>query len=254
MNEPLTFLSWNLCMMKTSAQAPMHWRMDLTENEIREVVLRESPDFVCFQELPGLVPFVEGYDLLPANTRSHSGDIATIVRKDWIDKIEVDVINRFAVFAIIPSENLTLVNVHLAPGNNGKFKRLDMLQQIEQKCKTDGLLIVGDTNSRLSEEKLIAEVGLQGTKPPRATWDTRANRFRDQGHEFTAYFTRYFHNQQVVVQDVEVWDEPIEHEGKKFFVSDHFALTGSFHLAQSDEGDLEGEDDRADESDDPEVE
>ena len=222
-------------MMKSSAQAPMHWRMDLTENEIREFVLRESPDFVCFQELPGLVPFVEGYDMLPANTRSHSGDIAIIARKDWMDKIQVDVIKGFAVFAVIPSEDLTLVNVHLEPSNNGKFKRLDMLQQIVHKCTTEGLVIVGDTNSRLSEEKLIAELGLSGTKPPRATWDTRANRFRDQGHEFTAYFTRYFHNQYTIVDDVEVWDEPIEHEGKSFFISDHFALTGSFQLLDSGE-------------------
>lgn len=232
-NQSFSFLSWNLCMMNISEQAPTSWRPDLAESEIRKFILKLDPDFVCFQELPGIVPFVETHDLLPANTKSHCGDMATIVRKDLMEHIKAEVIDGFAVIAKIESANLTLANVHLEPGRNGAGRRKEMLATILNSCETDGLAIIGDTNSRLDEEKkLAANLGLVGEKPPKATWDTRANRFRDKDPKFTAYFTRYFHNESTRVTDVEVWDEPIVHEDRKFHLSDHFALSGRVSVSQ----------------------
>lgn len=173
-----------------------------------------------------MVPYVETHDLLPANTISHCGNIATIVRKELMEYVKADVVDRFAVIAKIESANLTLANVHLEPGRNGAGRRKEMIATISNGCETDGLIIVGDTNSRLEEEKKLEDLGLVGEKPPKATWDTRANRFREDGPKFTAYFTRYFHNESTRVKDVEVWDEPIVFENRKFHLSDHFALSG----------------------------
>ena len=50
-------------------------RLDLTESKVRELILELQPDFVLFQQLPALVPDVQQYDLIPANTISHSGTI-----------------------------------------------------------------------------------------------------------------------------------------------------------------------------------
>ena len=47
-------------------------RLDLTESKVRELILELQPDFVLFQQLPALVPDVQQYDLIPANTISHS--------------------------------------------------------------------------------------------------------------------------------------------------------------------------------------
>ena len=214
-------------MMVPSHEAPVGWSMEHTEAKIRELVLQLDPDFVCFQELPGLVPYVETHDLLPANTESHSGNIATLVRNEMKDEVETIAIGRFAVVAKIESRNITLANVHLAPSKEGADKRIRMLEALMQRCETPGLLVVGDTNTRVSEEDKVESVGLIGQRPPRATWDSKTNLFRAGGAKFTAYFTRYFHNRSVAVDEVEVWDERVEYEETKFHLSDHFPLTGS---------------------------
>ena len=101
--EPITFLTWNLCMMVSSHEAPAGWSQEHTEAKVRELVLQLDPDFVCFQELPGLVPYVETHDLLPANTESHSGNIATLVRNEMKEEVQAMAIGRFAVAAKIES-------------------------------------------------------------------------------------------------------------------------------------------------------
>ena len=228
--EPITFLTWNLCMMVSSQEAPAGWSQEHAEAKVRELVLQLDPDFVCFQELPGLVPYVETHDLLPANTESHSGNIATLVRNEMKDEVQATAIGRFAVTAKIESRNITLANVHLAPSQEGADKRIRMLQTLIQRCETPGLVVVGDTNTRVAEEEKIEKIGLVGERPPRATWDTKANLFRAGGGKFTAYFTRYFHNREVVVDEVEVWDDKVEHNETQFHLSDHFPLSGSARL------------------------
>ena len=100
-------------------------------------------------------------------------------------------------------------------------------------CETPGLAIIGDTNSRLKEEERLEDFGLTGKKPPQATWDTKANRFRDEGPKFTAYFTRHFHNDTVEITDVKVWDDPIESDEVTFHLSDHFPLSGKGKVKKS---------------------
>ena len=230
-----TFLTWNLCLLEPSAEAPANWRMDLTESKVREFILELQPDFVFFQELPALVPFVENYDLIPSNTISHSGTIATIAKEELMDDLESKSIGRYGVFTAVRSARLTFANVHLEPGKDGDFKRLEMLRTISRTCPTDALAIIGDTNMRIAEEKSLQPLGLFGDRPPRPTWNTKLNKYRDKGRAFTSYFTRYFHSDYVEVDNIVVHDEPTEHEGDKFFLSDHFALSGRVTVLTKDE-------------------
>ena len=236
MSRPsFTFLSWNLCLLEPSAEAPSNWRMDLTESKVREFILELQPDFVFFQELPALVPYVEKYDLIPSNTISHSGTIATIAKEELMDDLESKSIGRFGVFTAVRSARLTFANVHLEPGRDGDFKRLEMLRTISNTCPTEALAIIGDTNMRISEEKSLEPIGLFGERPPTPTWNTKKNKYRDNGRAFTSYFTRYFHSDRCEIDNVKVHDEPIEYEGDKFFLSDHFALSGRVTVLSKEE-------------------
>lgn len=228
--------------MERSEEAPAHWREDLTEAEIRKRVIETNSDVVCFQELPGMVPFVESHDLAPANTISHSGTIATIVRKSMVKQMTAEAVGRFAVLTTFHDIGLTIANVHWESGQDGADKRASMAKAIVDRCKTNSLLIVGDTNSRLVEEKTYRSIGLVGQRPPKPTWDSRKNGFRKTQRKthrsFTAYFTRYFHNSNCHVHDVRVFDTPIQVESNRFFLSDHFALGGvvecSAHAVESE--------------------
>ena len=201
--------------------------MDQAEAKVREFILENDPDFVFFQELPGLVPYVETHDLIPANTTSHSGNIATIVRKNLMDELDSKPVGRFAVLTTMPSAGISFANVHLEPGRNGDSKRLSSLKRLITECKTPGLVVVGDTNTRTNEQEQIGPLGLEGKLPPRATWNSRKNLFREGGNKYTAYYTRYFHSKNVNVTSIKVWDRPIKEDAREFFLSDHFAMSGT---------------------------
>ena len=95
-------------------------------------------------------------------------------------------------------------------------------------CPTDSLLIVGDTNTRIAEEAAIFETGLLGNRPPAPTWDSRRNQhsIKADAKAFTCYFSRYFHNNAVAVENVKVHNQPLNFDGIEFFLSDHFAISG----------------------------
>jgi hypothetical protein len=224
--KTFSFLTWNLCLMQNSDQAPASWRIDQTESKIRELILQLDPDFVFFQELPGLVPYVETHDLVPANTTSHSGNIATIARKSLMDDLVSKSVAGFAVLTSVKSDGITFANVHLEPGKNGGHKRLASFRRIVTECKTPGLAIIGDTNTRLTESASLDAIGLIGKRPSAATWNSKVNRFRSDGRKFTAYFTRYFHDERTQIDNVKVWDQPLLFDDREFFLSDHFALSG----------------------------
>ncbi len=96
---------------------------------------------------------------------------------------------------------------------------------------TDNLVIIGDTNTRQAEVNAIVELGLCDHTPPSATWDSRRNRFRSGGASFVAYFTRVFSRGAVTVDNQRVLDDrPLEVDGRRFFLSDHFALAGTIEV------------------------
>ncbi len=227
-----TFLTWNLCLLEKSHQAPANWQLDQAEARVREFILDLDPDFVFFQELPGLVPYVETHDLVPANTITHSGNIATLARHELMESLQSRTVDKFAILTSIRSAGISFANVHLEPGPNGKQKRFASLERLAKTCGTPALLIAGDTNTRTSEVESWSHLGFEGKLPPRATWNSRTNQFRDGDRKYTAYYTRYFHSRNVKVSNVRVWDQPIQVQGKKFHLSDHFAMSGKAALAE----------------------
>ena len=216
--------------MENSHQAPFGWRMDQAESLIRKRVLSIDPDFVCFQELPGLVPYVETHELIPANTVSHCGNLATLVRRGLLDQVESRAIGRNAVLSAMESVGFSIANVHLPPGSQGEVERLAAIERIVSICPTPNLLVVGDTNTRISETSAIEALGIRGELPPAPTWDSRRNRFREDGKRFTTYFTRYFHRGGFEVKDVRVFNQAWNVDDARFFLSDHFALAGRVNL------------------------
>lgn len=227
----LSFLSWNLALLVRSAQAPLYWDAGNSEAIVRDTVLGLAPDIVLYQELPGLVPFVETHSLVPANPRSHSGHLATLVNQELATtELRINTVDGCGLLTTFVALDLTIANVHLAPGKGADADRLMQMVQVIKASPTERLLIVGDTNMRVSEAETLHDFGFVGDKPPHATWDSRRNRFRTVGPEFHAYFTRWFASPGVRVDQVTVHRDPVEHSGHEFFLSDHYALSGVIHL------------------------
>jgi hypothetical protein len=88
------------------------------------------------------------------------------------------------------------------------------------------LAVVGDTNTRTKEEVNIAKIGLRGERPPQPTWNGRICKFRRDNRNYTAYFTRAFQSDGLLVDEAKVWTQPINQRGYTFHLSDHFAMSG----------------------------
>ena len=225
----LTFLSWNLAMLERSEEAPPSWGEEHTQAAVREVVLDLSPDIVLFQELPGVVPYVETHAMVKANPMSHSGNLATLTGHHLADEeILHTVVPRCGLLVTFVERDLTIANVHLSPSQAGAEERLTQLEAIIEASPTADLVVIGDTNTRTAEEPNIAALGLTGDRPPRPTWDGRRNRFRGPAGDFVAYFSRHFASPSVTVQDVKVLaGSAIEEGAHRFHLSDHFGFTGT---------------------------
>jgi endonuclease/exonuclease/phosphatase family metal-dependent hydrolase len=230
--SPLSFFSWNLAMLERPAAAPLFWEVSNTEAVVREQVLQIEPDIVLFQELPGMVPFVETHSMIPANPKSHSGNLATLVHNQLATtELKIATVDGCAILTTFVELDLTIANVHLPAGKGAAPDRLMCLSKVIQASPTLPLVIVGDTNMRLDEADALLDFGFSGEKPPHPTWDSRRNNFRADAYEFSAYFTRWFASPGVAVSDVVVHRAPIKHDDKKFFVSDHYALGGQIVLS-----------------------
>ncbi len=214
-------------MMRRSAEAPHQWGIEHSEEAIRSFVAERDPDIVCFQELPGLVPYIDTHALVPVSTRSHHGDIATLIRSGLMSRTESRVEKGFAVITKIG--DLTVANVHLAPGADGAIARLAMLHQLAAGA-SDPLVVLGDTNMRLSEWDLAAEMGFAVAKPDQPTWDSRVNRFNEEGAGFAAYFTTVATRGAVSAAGLEVSTKPVRYLDKSFHLSDHYPLTGDLEV------------------------
>ncbi len=225
----LAFLTWNLALLERSAEAPASWGQLDAESAVRDVVLEIEPDIVLLQELPGLVPYVETHGMIPANPRSHSGNLATLVTHELLaDSPRFATVDGTALMVTFDRLDLTVANVHLAPGRQGRAQRLTAFEAIAVRSPTERLIVAGDTNTRAEELDALIGVGLVAPQLPAPTWDSRRNRFRSHGPRFRASFTRYLVRGQVIVSDVAVHDRPIvTADTHRFHLSDHYALSAT---------------------------
>lgn len=223
-------------MLERSDQAPASWTGEHAQAAIREFALRVRPDVIHFQELPRMVPYVETHAMVPSNPATHSGNLATLVTHRLVKagQPEPRTVDRTALLTVLRPLDLTLANVHLIPGPGAAEQRYQQMARVKAATDTAHLLVLGDTNSRLVEAERFTQLGLRGEKPPEPTWDSRGNRFNKDMPEFSAYFTRYFVSAGLSVDDVTVWSgAAVEHDGSRFQLSDHFALSGRIRWAPS---------------------
>ena len=217
--------------MERSAQAPFSLQHFEIEAAIRQFVLDQEPGIVCLQELPNLVPFVETLDLMRATTQSHSGRLATLVAKTVTasttpEILAVEGVGLLTTFPEVDGRpSFSVANVHLEPGRGGVGRRLEQLGEIVTQSPTERILIIGDTNMRVADVEFVKEAGFAVPKPKRPTWNSKRNRFQADGFGFTAYFTRPFVSPGLQISNMVVHDKPTTVDGKKFYWSDHFALS-----------------------------
>ena len=222
-------------MLERSDFAPSGWRMDQSEAAVRHLVMEADCDVVMFQELPGLIPYIDTHEMAPANAKGQSGDIATLVRRALMPEISASRIKNAVMIHVAPMD-LTIANVHLPSGRGGDGARIRTLKEIKRSSKSKHLAIIGDTNTRTKEEESIAKLGLLGDRPPEPTWNGTLNKFRQSERSFTAYFTRAFHSSDLKIAKPKVWTKPIERQGQSFHLSDHFAMTGRITLTSKPDG------------------
>lgn len=222
-------------MLERPAAAPIDWEPEHTKAEVREVVLDRSPDLVTFQELPGVVPYVETHDMVRSNPITHSGNLATLVGNHLIDEAKPTALTvpGCAMLTVL-FDAVTVANIHLAPGPGQGAVRREQLESVVAAAPTDAVVIIGDSNTRLDEEPALEAIGLNGPRPPEPTWDSKRNRFRKTGPEFVAFFTRCWTNGDVSITDLEVLSKPSTDVGDgPFHVSDHYAITGTIVFGPS---------------------
>ncbi len=221
----LTILSWNLAMFERSADAPTYWGHSDVEATVRETVLAVKPDIVAYQELPGLVPFVETHDMIRSNPRSHSGNLATLVtHRLMATEPQAAGVKDTGILTTFPEIDLTVANVHLAPGRGSAERRREQVRVVLDASPAERVVVIGDTNTRIDEEATFADLGLDAPRPPVPTWDGYRNRFRGDQGAFRAFFTRALTAGPVSIVDQQVLDEPLDVDGQRFHLSDHFAL------------------------------
>lgn len=212
-------------MMERSDEASLLWGQVDTEAVVRQTILDLRPDVVCFQELPGVVPFIETHDMIRANPRSHSGNLAVLVTHDLMaTNPTFKTVSRTAVVVDLPEQNLSVANVHLAPGKAGADDRLHQLSITLQAAQNNNVIVIGDTNLRVGEDQALESIGLGGELPPKPTWDGYRNGFRGAKGQFRAYFTRALTTSDVTVTEQQVIDQATEAYDHRFHVSDHFPL------------------------------
>lgn len=201
--------------------------MEQTEAAIRETVLDLDPDVIVFQELPKLVPYIETHDMVRGNPRSHSGNMATLVRRELLEGRGPRISSVPGCALLTTLHGITIANVHLAPGTgvSAAAKRLDQMREVKEASPTQTLLVIGDTNTRVEEVRPITELGLSTEPPPWPTWDSRRNHFREDGPKFTAYFTRWFVDGGIEVDTTDVWTDPYRAGDTEFHLSDHYPMT-----------------------------
>ena len=139
-------------MLGRPSQAPQHWELCDTEEIIREQIVELAPDIVLFQELPGLVPYIETHSMVRSNPQSHSGHLAFLISHQHSESsVSHKTLEGFALLVTFEDIGLTVANVHLAPGKANNSLRVSQIASVIESSPTEKIAIIGDTNTRKAE-------------------------------------------------------------------------------------------------------
>ena len=218
-------------MLGRPSQAPQHWELCDTEEIIREQIVELAPDIVLFQELPGLVPYIETHSMVRSNPQSHSGHLAFLISHQHSESsVSYKTLEGFALLVTFEGIGLTIANVHLAPGKSNKSLRVSQIASVIESSPTENIAIIGDTNTRKAEISQFQNSGLHVPELPKPTWDSYKNQFHEDSPSFKASFTRCITHPDIRISDLQVLEGKVIRNEKAFHVSDHFALFGRMQL------------------------
>ena len=232
MMASIQLVSMNVAGCQPSAAAPKNWTLENVTQAVRTEILKTNPDVVALQECPYATWAAEtfeasGYSVLGPAKESHSGFVALLFRTAMLEQAQGVTIRRvnlpFAVPAVMvrviqepPSRNggdqnennntvidvdkqpqtICVASCHLAPFQEGTADRQRQVQAMIQASMGMPVIIAGDLNMRVSEDKIMegSKLGLKDAwkmagahVSEKYTWNTRDNR-RGKGGGFNCFY------------------------------------------------------------------
>ena len=235
-------LTWNISEFDVSARAPTSWLRTQKIQKIVETITNLNPDLISLQEVEnyeiGDLLQKSGYSALKEHP-SHSGNILLLYKKE-LEEFLVE------VFTLGPAIGCTMYYpetgiigffaCHLPPYGKNKQIREEILAKMVQflEPKTQKVIISGDMNMRMAENKVITRLQLEDAfilaKSPknyRFSWDGYKNPYHSDNHPFTCRFDRVFLRGFTVKQFEFVGHLPLA-PSTDHYISDHFGLLVEF--------------------------
>ena len=231
----LKLVTWNIAGGDLSDAAPTSWRLPDKLCAMRRELLRLKPDVLALQECPGdgvsdAVP--AGMRLLGSVECHAAGCYTQLYCRSDLDMVPVvlrDDSPAVAASCKLDGKEGMFVSAHLCPFPENAAERAKEVKQILGSRAGRAVVLMGDMNVRREEvNPLCEEHGLRAMPCSTATWNGRVNKFYpDQKHRRdTQMFDQIWTSGSVWVEGHMVCACKEYRAGRKFFLSDHFALLG----------------------------
>ncbi|MHA2168496.1 MAG: endonuclease/exonuclease/phosphatase family protein [Candidatus Kariarchaeaceae archaeon] len=232
----LKILTWNIALAEPSNAAPDNWDLNTNLFEILKIIEKQDPDILTLQEMPSIKfikRFVDFIQIEPVP--SHSGYVGIFVKK------------HFEVLQTIQSPHWILVEIkdthnemqfyfaaaHLIPYNENRKQRMKQLKDIFASLSNRDLplLLAGDMNMREDETKSVLEkyvlkdafLSTSQELNKKFTWNSRINKYHQNGKEFVCRFDRVFLRKLRLKTFDLVGNENMS-ENIGHYLSDHFGI------------------------------
>ena len=241
--EILRAATWNLCGGNKSAQAPAAWVQADQRNELVKEVLRWGCDVVSLQEVEAETPLTRLLDCYShvGSSASHRGFVHLYISKKLIFRSPSCSLKGAVVCELClktagsdVEQSVTVAAVHLAHGSHDKYvrARAQTIQDIVQRSDQNGVLILGDTNSRDEEATHLCDINdLREARYVGASWGVKMNKYYDpppEGDGLGIRLDRMFTSGSVWAETFVVGHRRSFFGGCEFFLSDHFPVIGFF--------------------------
>jgi endonuclease/exonuclease/phosphatase family metal-dependent hydrolase len=177
-SQCLSIVSFNVAGCEQSKRAPSSWSVEDSLIAIEQEIVRKSPDIIALQEVP---PFAldrrsifPNYQIIGSQS-SHAPYVVLLVRKEIpakrihldghipavVAELQMSMSGKIEEdsYGVGRDRLITLwvASVHLEPFQSGAERRRQQLQSLANKARLahiPALFIAGDTNMRVSEDKV----------------------------------------------------------------------------------------------------
>lgn len=240
----MKLVSWNISAFNTSFAAK---GLSIQEklNEILRLISQETPDVLCIQEAtPQFISLVNnsGYSCI-ASTITHSESCCLFLKASILGLMmkgsakEMDGV--VSVDLRIAKKVIRFASCHLSPFKENEEARIMQLFNFLALQPVDDYIIAGDMNVREDEAKrwlkdfpnLIgrrlkdAWVSTGSDVKAKFTWDSRVNKYFQEGFAFVCRFDRIFVSDNVKCANYKLIGNVPFRGG---FLSDHYGLALEF--------------------------